>query len=296
MSHRGHRVNRLTVAAWVATFGLLLLAGTLGRAWALPGLLPLGQTIPLPPTATPTNTVSAQPTATWTPRPTWTQIATEPPALPTDTATPAVSSPTGIPPVIPTSTERRLEATATSIPPGTTPTSSLPLPTRDLFGTPSPPLPTPGTTTAAVPSATPSAGPVPLVLEVVVLPQVAGPGDSVQLIVQVANVGYAPVDDVQVEGVLADDLHVQFVECARCSTDCPQCTGGPVPAQLTIFIGRLLAGDQLIAPVHVRLADDIWPGQTLQTSWTLSAAGLPDLSVQAGVVLPWAPLPATGGQ
>jgi hypothetical protein len=67
-------------------------------------------------------------------------------------------------------------------------------------------------------------------------------------------------------------------------------------AQLTIFIGRLPSGDQVIAPVHMAVADDAWPGQTLHTDWTLAARGLPVQAVRADVVLPWAQLPATGGR
>jgi hypothetical protein len=118
----------------------------------------------------------------------------------------------------------------------------------------------------------------------------------VRFILQVANVGYEPADDVQVEVVFADDLRLQFVECPRGTTDCPQCHGGPVLGQLIIFIGRLPVGDQVIAPVQVEVADDAWPGQTLRTDWTLTATGLPAQAVQVGVALPWAQLPATGGQ
>lgn len=147
-----------------------------------------------------------------------------------------------------------------------------------------------------LPTATPVLEPIPLAFEVAVVPQVAGPRDAVQFILQVANVGYGAVDDVRVTVVFPADLSLQSVECSRCTTDCPACQGGTVLGKLTISVGRVLAGEQVIAPVHVQVADDAWPGQTLRTDWTLTATGLPAQSVQAAVVLPWAPLPSTGGQ
>jgi hypothetical protein len=297
----------LTGLAWLATFVALLLAGVLGRAWALPAGVPLGQTIPPPPTATPTDTVSAELTATWTSRPTWTKVATQPSEVPTATPTPVVNPPTPTQLPLPTATEVASQATATSLPPAPGPTVTSPVasptptfpaavPTREFPGTPSPPLPTSERSPASPSPTAPALGPIPLAIEVAVVPQVAGPRDAVQFILQVGNVGYEPVNDVQVEVVFPNDLWLQFVACSRCTTNCPQCRGGPVLGQLTIFIGRLASGDQVIAPVHVEVADDAWPGQTLRTDWTLSAANLPAQTVQADVVLPWAQLPATGGQ
>jgi len=295
MSRIRRQSKRLTAVACMTTFGILLLAGALGGAWAMPGRASLGQTIPLPPTATPTNTAPAQPTATWTPLPTWTHVATEPPAPPTATATPGVSVPTATPPAIPTMTEAQPEATATFAPaPSVTPppasaTPAAPVPLSSATPTHPAILPT-----QELPAPTPSSRPIPLVFDVASLSQVAGPQDEVQFILQVSNVGYGPVDGVQVEVAFANELQLRFVECARCSTDCPQCKGGPQPARLTIFIGRLLAGEQVIAPVHTQVADDAWPGQTLVEDWTLSAVGLPPQTAQTSVVLPWVPLPATG--
>ncbi len=127
------------------------------------------------------------------------------------------------------------------------------------------------------------------------VPQVAGPRDEVQLVLQLANVGYDPMDSVQVDVVFADGLLMRFVECPRCQIGCTQCQGGAGPAKLSLFIGLLSSGDQIVAPVHVQVADDAWPGQSLRTDWTLTATGLPAQTVQADVVLPWAQLPATGG-
>lgn len=306
---RQRQPGLLSAPVWAMAFGILLLAGTLGRAWALPGRVPLGQTIPPLPTATPTDTVSAQLTATWTPRPTWTRVATQLPELPTATATPAVSLPTATQPAIPALTPTLLGPTATRgalaptltatlAPAIATPTREVPpaTPSPHLPGTPSSPLPTAGSPSAPLLPTTPSAQPIPLAFEVAVLPQVAGPADVVQFILQVANVGYEPVDDVQVQVVFPVDLQLQFVECPRCTTDCPQCKGGPMPKRLTIFIGRLLSGEQVLAPVHVEVVDDAWPGQTQRTAWTLTATGLPAQTAQADVVLPWAQLPATGGE
>jgi hypothetical protein len=305
---RARRRSKLPTALTRAVaFALLLLAAALGRAWALPGRAPLGQTIPPPPTFTRTKTVSAQPTATWTPRPTWTRVATQPPAPSTATPTLVVGVPTVTHPLQPTATGVAGQATATSMPPtpGLTMTSTLPGPTAtspalhptlEFTSTPSGPRPTAGGLSPPPPSVTPAPEPNALAFEVVVLPQAAGPQDAVQFILQVANVGYEPVDDVQVAVVFPADLWLQFVECPRCTTDCPQCGGGPVIGPLTILIGRLLPGDQIIAPVHMEVAGDVWPGRTLRTDWTLAATGVPAQAVEADLLLPWAPLPDTGGE
>jgi len=292
---RQHRLVSMYV--WAAVFGFLLLAGTLAGVWALPGQVALGQTIPPPPTATPTKTSSMQATATWTPLPTWTPVATLPAEPPMPTATPGGGQPTSQPPV-PTETLRPAEPTATAVAtllPSATATSAalLRTPTPASSGTPALPVPSPSA--PALPTRA-SPQPMPLALEVAVLPQVAGPQDAVQFVVQVANVGYVPVGEVQVEVLFPDGLLLQFVECARCTTDCPQCTGGPVPARLTIFMGSLPAGDQIIATVHAQVSDDAWPGQTLRTEWALSAADLPTQTKPGVVELPWARLPATGGE
>jgi hypothetical protein len=118
----------------------------------------------------------------------------------------------------------------------------------------------------------------------------------VQFVLQVANVGYGPVDSVQVDAVFDHDLLMQSVDCPRCTADCSLCQGGTGPARLSLFIGLLRAGEQVIAPVHVQVAEGAWPGQSQRTDWTLTATGLPAQTVQAEVVLPWAQLPATGGR
>ena len=128
------------------------------------------------------------------------------------------------------------------------------------------------------------------------MPQVAGPQDVVSFILQVANVGYGPVDSVQVDVVFDDDLVMQSVECPRCTVDCSMCQSQAGHARLSLFIGLLAAGEQVIAPVHVRVAGAAWPGQSLRSEWTLTATGLPAQTVPAEVVLPWAQLPATGGR
>ena len=297
---RTNRHQRLLVGlAWVAACATLVLAGALGRAWALPVRVPLGQTIPPPPTATSTSAVSAQPTATWTPRPTWTRIMPQPSVA--ATFTPGVATRTQV--AIPTHTETLRQPTATSgvpspgmtLVPASTPTLLAPSATP-LADTPPAPL-----STAEGPSSvmSPTAllpEPIPLAFEVVVLSPFGGPGDDVQFILQVANVGYHPVDSVQVEVVFPDHLIFQFVECPRCRIDCPQCQGGAVPSRLALFIGLLMPGDQVIAPVHLQVADDAWPGQSQRTDWVLTATGLPAQTLQTEVVLPWAQLPATGGQ
>lgn len=290
----------LTGLVWAAVLITLLLAGAVQHAWALPGRAPLGQTIPPPPTATRTSAAPPQPTATWTPRPTWTRVATEPPELPAPSSTRgAVATLQETRSAVATPQETR-SAVATVTPAVSLPTATRPafthtpavlVPTPDLSGTPSPALP-PAATSPATPL---PVGPIPLAFEVVVVPQVAGPQDVVQFILQVANVGYGPVDSVQVDVVFDDDLVMQSVECPRCVVDCSQCQGKAGPARLSLFIGLLPAGEQVIAPVRVQVADDAWPGQSPRTDWTLTATGLPAQTVPAAVVLPWAQLPATGG-
>lgn len=264
----------LTRLVWAAILVLLVLGVGLQRASALSRRAPLGQTIPPLPTAT--RTVPLEPTATWTAHPTWTPAATPTPQPPTHTATTAAIPPTTTP---------APDATATALPLATvtrTPlaaTATLIVPKRDV-----------------TPSATPPAAAIPLAFDVVVIPPVAGPGDVVQFVLQLANVGYGPVDSVLVEVVSGEDLSFRLVQCSRCVVDCPQCAGRAAPARLAIFIDRLVAGDQLIAPVEMEVSADAWPGQTLRSEWKVIASGLPAQTVQAGVVLPWAQLPATGGE
>jgi hypothetical protein len=287
--------------AWSAALATLLLAAVLGRDWALPGRAPQAQTIPPLPTPTSTHAIS-EPTATWTPRPTWTRVPTPLPEPSAGTPTPVVSLPTATPPP-PTATHIPARVTATSgLPtrgPTLTPAQANPAPTASMLQptpqasySPTRPLSTEGSTATPLPTATLAPGPIPLAFEVVVAPQVAGPRDGVAFILQVANVGYEAVDGVLVKAVFPEDLWLQSVDCPRCTVDCGQCQGG----QLTIHIGRLALGEQVIAPVSVEVAEDAWPGQTLRSDWTLAAPGLPVQSVLADLVLPWAELPATGGE
>ncbi|MBC7234018.1 MAG: hypothetical protein H5T68_12345 [Chloroflexi bacterium] len=248
---------------WLLAFALLLLAGIVGAAWALPGYASFSQTIPLPPTATPTRAATpALPTATWTPRPTWTRVPTPPPGQPTLTPSPP-------PPASPTPTPTEAATLKPTLP---TPTGGTPIV--------SPQTPEPTPTATRMP-------PMALVFEIAVHPQVAGPGDDVYFVLQVANVGYEPVEGVNVSVVWADDLIVRSVDCARCQV-------GQSPGRLTLGIGRLLPGEQVIAPIGAQVVEDAWPGQLLQTDWTLTAEGMPTQNAQAAVELPWAELPATG--
>ncbi|MBC7262693.1 MAG: hypothetical protein H5T63_11860 [Chloroflexi bacterium] len=257
-----HQSKLLRSIPWLLAFAVLILAGVVGMAWALPGKAALGQTIPPPPTATPTATRLLLPTPTWTPRPTWTRAPTLPPAQPSPTAQEPGTSPT------PTYTE-----IATVAP--TQPTPALGTPTLS----PQAPEQTP-TTTMPPP-------PMPLVFEIAVHPQIAGPADDVYFVLQVANVGYEPIDGVSVSLSLPQDLVVRTVNCERCAIKQEE-------TRWHLSIGRLLSGEQVIVPIQARVAEDAWPGQLLQTDWVLTAEGMPPQSAQAAVTLPWAELPGTG--
>lgn len=129
--------------------------------------------------------------------------------------------------------------------------------------------------------------PIPLVCEIAVYPQVAGPADEVHFILQVANVGYDPIAGVVVSVSWPHDLVARSVDCGRC-------TIRQEAAQWHLTIGRLLPGEQVIVPILVQVAEDAWPGQLLETEWTLTADGIPPQRARAAVELPWAELPATG--
>lgn len=226
-----------------------------------------GQTIPRP-TRTPTSTPfgMATHTPTWTPRPTWTRV------LPTE---PPTAEPTGLP----------IEPTATPTLPTTGPTS-----TAGPHESRTPPAasltPTPTLTTAATPS-TPAQPPHPLVFEVVLLPQVAGPGDIVTFIVQAANVGYLPLADIRVASTVPALLAIESADCTSCLVQ--QRAGGT-----GYLLGSLDPGQQVILAVTARVVNDAWPGQLLRTEWTIECAALPAQTVAVELTLPWAPLPATG--
>jgi hypothetical protein len=129
---------------------------------------------------------------------------------------------------------------------------------------------------------------VPLAFEVVLLPPLAGPLDRVQLILQVANLGYSPLEDIAVSVSLPRELAALAVDCARCVV-----TLGPNEVRLAV--GRLAPGEQVIAPITVQVAADAWPGQTLRTGWILTATAQQTQTLAADLTLPWAPLPPTGG-
>lgn len=260
-----HRKSKLFSAVpWLILFVVLLVAGALGMAWALPGRAALGQTIPLPPTATPTPAVIApvQPTATWTPRPTWTRAPTLPSTQPSPTLQEPIASPTSI----------RTEA-ATIVPTLSVPVVSIP--------TASPMMPEP------TPTATMTLPPIPLVFEIAVQPQIAGPADEVHFLLQVANVGHESIAGVVISLACPEDLKVQSVDCERC-------TMSQEGARWRFSIGQLLPGEQVIAPILTRVAEDAWPGQLLRTNWTLTAVDMPTRHIEVFVELPWAELPATG--
>jgi len=116
---------------------------------------------------------------------------------------------------------------------------------------------------------------------------VAGPGDGVDFVVQVANVGRGPAEGVKIEGVLSDKLLVRSVDCGSCAT-------GQAPGRLTLIIGHLFSGDQVIASVFAEVIEDVWPGQVLKTVWRVTADNAAPESEQVSLELPWAELPATG--
>ena len=257
---RGVRLQRITQAlkralrtfSVLAIFALMVLAGSMGMAWALAVPKALGQTIPWPAdTPTPKPTDIPIPTSTWTPRPTWTSLPTRQPEQPAVTMTPVVKSPT------PT---RALDEVQPTI------IASL---------TEQPPLPSP----------TPE--PASLAFEILVEPLIAGPMDDVHFIVQVANVGRGPANDVKVEAILPHDLLVQSVGCDRCTMQ--QESG-----RLTLTIGHLPSGEQLISSVVCEVGENAWPGQTLLTLWMVTADDVPPQRAQARLELPWAELPAVG--
>ncbi|MGC8787376.1 MAG: hypothetical protein ACP5Q1_08130 [Anaerolineae bacterium] len=269
---------------WLFAFVVFLLAGAFGAAWVLPGKAALGQTIPPPPTATPTRTAGpVLPTPTWTPRPTWTRAPTLPPGQPTPTPSPPPALPTptpSLPPAPPMPTQTEAVAVETPLP---TPVVGTPT-AMPAVGTPTPSPIAPDRT----PTATMALPPMPLVFEIALHPQVAGPADEVYFILQVANVGYELADGVSVSVSWPQDLVVRTVNCERCAIK-------QEAARWRLTIGRLLPGDQVIVPIQTQVAEDAWPGQLLYTDWTLTAEDMPPQSAQAVVTLPWAELPVTGG-
>jgi len=238
-------------AMLLSVFVLIVWMGAAGTAWTLPLPAAFGQTIPpwLTDTPTPLPPRTLVPTSTWTPHPTWTPVPPPPPAQQPTAATPEATrpSPTAMP-------------TLSRVPPQTSPTQ---------------------------PPASPTPGPPSVVFDVVVDPALAGPGDPVYFVVQVANVGYGPAQAVRVEALLSGDLTVGVVDCQRC-------TSAGAPGRLSIDVGRLAPGEQSLVRVSAEVAQDAWPAQNLQTLWSMTAPDLPRQSVVATLELPWAALPATG--
>lgn len=262
MSHQTN-IRRLVPGLLV----LLIVTATLRIAstWRLESVA--GQTIPWP-TRTPTSTPPgfATSTPTWTPRPTWTRV-------------PTAEQPTAGPlPQVATAT-----ATATIL--------VLPSPTVVLVPRESPTLMAqPSPTLAATPTPASTATvlqPHPLAFEVVVMPQVAGPGDVVTFVVQVANVGYEPLEGVRVEVTHPDLLKMESFDCALCTVE-------PLLGGVNYLVGDLNPGQQVIFSVMARVANDAWPDQLVETQWTLkSPLQKPEVRT-VELSLPWAPLPATG--
>lgn len=137
------------------------------------------------------------------------------------------------------------------------------------------------------PSASPTFEPAALVFEVVMEPQAAGPGDQVRFWVQAANVGRGPADAVKIEGLLPNQLLVRSLDCDGCATS-------QEPGRLTLTMDHLPSGEQMIASVLTEVVEDVWPGQTVKTVWSVRGDGLAPQSVHSSLELPWAELPATG--
>jgi len=163
-----------------------------------------------------------------------------------------------------------------------------------VTATPKEPRPTePGQPTSSPsqteprPSFTPTLEPGSLLFEVLLQPRIAGPGDMVHFGVQVANVGRGPLQDILIEAVFPDALQLYAVDCdfgiAEQGTD-----------SLSLTIGHLPSGDQVIASVSAKVVTDAWPGQVLDTAWRATADDTLPQAVRTTVTLPWAELPATG--
>jgi len=265
MSDNRHK-NRTSVVMLSLLVAALLAVMTSG-AWPLGAAS--GQTIPWP-TATPTpvSTDTPMPTNTLAPRPTWTRAPTRAPEHPTVTMTPEAVTPT-----------------FTKLPEPDRPTQA-PQATPTELSEPSLPSPSPSPMEQR-PSLSPTPEPGALVFEVLLEPRVAGPGDLVHFLVQVANVGRGPARGVGIEAVFPVALGVQSVDCDRC-------TASQQPKLLTLDIGRLASGEQAIASVSAQVMPDVWPGQTLGTRWQVLAEDLEAQGVDTSLLLPWAELPATG--
>jgi hypothetical protein len=250
----------------------------LGPDWNLQRVA--GQTIPWPTftrTATMVGALTATPT--WTQRPTWTRVPTPtfvptaPPSSPQPSATADSQAATMEPHPSDTVAPRQ------TLSPAETPTPALSIGTPDLTETISMITPVPGTT--------PEPSAVPIVFEVIVLPQVAGPLDRISYIVQVANVGHVAVERIEVVLRLPDDITLLEVDCAACSAV-------DANGEMRLMIGSLQSGQQCIVTAAARVVEDAWPGQTLRALLTLTADSQDPLTASVDLTLPWAPLPATG--
>jgi hypothetical protein len=125
------------------------------------------------------------------------------------------------------------------------------------------------------------------VFEVLLEWPIAGPGDVVHFLVQLANVGRGSIEGTRIEVAFPDALQVRSIDCDRCIVD-------HGPELLTLTVGYLFSGDQVIASVATEVKPDTWPGQAIDTVWRAMAEALPLHSAQTSLVLPWAELPATG--
>jgi len=241
------------------------LAAVASMTWTEPIPTAEGQTIPwLTYTATRQPTGILAPTHTPTPRPTWTLVPTTARLTPSKTPVEPIATPT----------RGQGSATPTTMP-GSAPTAA-------------PPEATQATVTALPSTPSPTAGPIALLFEVAAEPQLAGPGDEIHFTVQVANVGYNPITEACVIAVLPADLSARATNCSRCTVI--QSAG-----QTALDLGSLPGGSQTIFDVWVLVAEDAWPGQRLVTGWTITARGQIPQTIAVITELPWAELPATGG-
>ncbi len=276
MAHRSRRARARILI--LTLFVAVMLAGAEEGGWVLSGPVALGQTIPwLPLTLTPGATDTRLPTSTSAPLPTWTLAPTPEPVRSTATTTQPTLPPTATtpqPPSLPTSVA--------------SPTRSQPVSTA------SPTQQQPTQVSVHAPS--PTQEPASLNLQVLVDPTAAGPGDNVHFGVQVSDVGRGPARNVKIEAALPAALRIGSITCERCTTIWTPPKADPqAPAFLALASSYLPSGDQVVAVILAQVVEDAWPGQTITTTWLVTADGLLPETVQANLELPWAELPATGG-
>jgi hypothetical protein len=259
----GKSQHRLVARALIWIAGCVVAALAIGSTWSLAIPISLGQTIPWwtrTPTSGPTGTTPPAPT--WTALPTWTPLPTAVPstAVPLEQTTPTLGP-------------------TTEAPPGTrTPTAG---------GQPSPTAPATATSTniPAAPPPTPTPAPPTFYVEAQQL--VAGPGDMVNLVARIANVGYAPAYEITVQAQVPWPLQVLQVECRNCSMS-------QILDAVTVSAPQILPGDQLLVSIACQVAWDALPGQTVKTTWEMAAREGPPQLQHVAIELPWAELPAAG--